>query len=121
MHGLLDSIICDAHAGFIPGRQFSNNILLAHELIKDYTRNNISPRSMVKVDLQKAYESVERLYLEQVMLELGFPNVFTKWVMSCVKLVSYAIVVNRTTAPTFDIGKRVRLCYCCRWNYCTYF
>ncbi|KAG5590669.1 hypothetical protein H5410_041183 [Solanum commersonii] len=35
---------------------------------------------------------------ELVMTELGFPNLFTQWVMTCVKTVRYAIVVNGQTS-----------------------
>ncbi|XP_070043632.1 uncharacterized protein [Nicotiana tomentosiformis] len=52
-------IICEAQAGFIPGRKIANNAILAHELVKSYTRSQISPRCMIKIDLQKAYDSVE--------------------------------------------------------------
>ncbi|XP_069143394.1 uncharacterized protein [Solanum lycopersicum] len=48
------SIICDSQAGFVPGKKIADNIVLAHELVKAYARKNISPRSMLKIDLQKA-------------------------------------------------------------------
>nr|XP_010314882.1 uncharacterized protein LOC101268668 [Solanum lycopersicum] len=50
--------------GFIPGRKIAENIILAHELVKSYTRKNISPRSMLKIDLQQAYDLVEWSFLE---------------------------------------------------------
>ena len=57
LHGVIQSIICDSQAGFIPGRKISDNVVLAHELVKAYTRKHISPRCMLKIDLQKAYDS----------------------------------------------------------------
>ena len=59
LHGVIQSIICDSQAGFIPRRKISDSILLAHEMVKAYTRKHLSPRSMLKIDLQKAYDSVE--------------------------------------------------------------
>jgi len=59
LHDVIQSVICDSQARFIPGRKISNNVLLAHELVKAYTRKNISPRNMLKIDLQKAYDLVE--------------------------------------------------------------
>ena len=64
MHDVMADIIYESQSGFIPGRKISNNIVLAHELVKSYTRKNISPRSMLKIDLQKAYDSVEWSFLE---------------------------------------------------------
>ena len=109
MHDIIHTIICDSQAGFILGRKISENILLAHELVNSYTRKNISPRSMLKIDLQKVYDSVEWPFLEQVMVGLGFPDMFTQWVMHCVKTVNYTIVVNGQTTQRFDAA---RLFYC---------
>ena len=94
MHGVIQSVLCDSQAPFIPGRKISDNIVLAHELVKAYTRKHISPRCMLKIDLQKAYDSMEWTFLEQIMYGLGFPERFVQWVMNCVKTVNYSIVVN---------------------------
>ena len=51
---MIQSIICDSQAGFVPGKKIADNIVLAHELVKAYARKNISSRSMLKIDLQKA-------------------------------------------------------------------
>nr|XP_009782986.1 PREDICTED: uncharacterized protein LOC104231653 [Nicotiana sylvestris]XP_016484533.1 PREDICTED: uncharacterized protein LOC107805067 [Nicotiana tabacum] len=64
MQKILGGIVCDAQAGFVPGRRIGDNIILAHELVKGYTRKHITPRCMIKIDLQKAYDSVEWSYLE---------------------------------------------------------
>lgn len=104
----MHTIICDSQARFIPGRKIADNIIFTHELVKTYTRKNVSPRSMLKINLQKTYDSAEWTYLEQVMTELGFPNLFTQWVMTCVKTVSYAIIVNGQTSQVFPASKGLR-------------
>ncbi|XP_070014627.1 uncharacterized protein LOC142174643 [Nicotiana tabacum] len=50
---VIASIISDTQAGFILGRNVADNVLLAHELVKAYSRKNISPRCLIKVDIQK--------------------------------------------------------------------
>lgn len=47
---VITEVVDSAQSGFIPGRQISENILMASELIKGYTRAHISPRCMVKMD-----------------------------------------------------------------------
>ena len=108
LYGVIHSVISESQAGFIPGRKIGDNIILAHELVKAYARKNVSPRSMLKIDLQKAYDSVEWPYLEQVMESLGFPELFTHWVMQCVKTVNYTIVVNGQNTQRFDAAKGLR-------------
>lgn len=78
---MIGTLINEAQAGFIPRRKIADNIILAHELVKAYTRKNMSHRVMIKLDLQKAYDSVEWSFMKQVMEELGFPKLFIGWVM----------------------------------------
>ena len=53
---MISSVVDLAQYGFMPGRNISDDVLLAIELIKGYTTKNISPRCMLKVDLKKAYD-----------------------------------------------------------------
>lgn len=78
MQKVMNHIISDSQAGFIPRRRIADNIILAHELVKSYNMKHISPRCMIKMDLQKAYDSVEWIYLEQVLEGLDFPKKFIK-------------------------------------------
>lgn len=64
---------------------------MATELVKGYTRASVSP---VKIYLKNAYDSIEWSFLEMMLLELGFPELFTGWVMACVQSVSYSIIIN---------------------------
>lgn len=49
---------------------------------------------MVKIDMQKAYDSPEWPFLEEVLLGLNFPGKFVKWILCCVRTISYSIVIN---------------------------
>ncbi|XP_057246787.1 uncharacterized protein LOC130589531 [Beta vulgaris subsp. vulgaris] len=89
-------VIYLAQAGFMPGRNISDNILLATELIKGYKTKYISPRCMMKVDVKKAYDSIKWPFLNMMMNELGFPSKFTGWVMAYVSSVSFSILINGT-------------------------
>ncbi|GKA68671.1 RNA-directed DNA polymerase, eukaryota, reverse transcriptase zinc-binding domain protein [Tanacetum coccineum] len=57
--GCLDSLVDKNQSAFIPSRQISDNILLSQELLKGYHRNRGYARCAFKVDIQKAYDSVE--------------------------------------------------------------
>ncbi|XP_021745407.1 uncharacterized protein LOC110711338 [Chenopodium quinoa] len=96
---VIGEVIDDAQAGFIHGKHIGDNILLATELIKGYDHKFISPRCMVKVDLKKAYDSVEWGFLITVMQELGFPQRFVDWIKNCLTSVSYSILINGFPAP----------------------
>lgn len=105
---VLDVIICDSQSAFVQGRLIFDNIILSHELVKGYNRKHISPRCMVKVDIQKAYDSVEWPFIKQMLDELGFPYQFTKWIMICLTSVTYTINVNGELVEPFQARRGIR-------------
>ena len=63
---VIQEVIKPSQAGFIPRRFIADNILLATELIRGYSRTHVSPRCVIKVDIKKAYDSVEWPFLEDM-------------------------------------------------------
>ncbi|XP_075076044.1 uncharacterized protein LOC142162893 [Nicotiana tabacum] len=55
----MPDLIGNCQIAFVPGRMITDNIIMSHELVKGYGRKNISPRCMLKIDMQKVYDSVE--------------------------------------------------------------
>lgn len=92
----------------VPSKVISDNIVLSHELVKGYNRMNVSPRCMLKIDIQKAYDSVEWAYMDQILISFHSPDHFVKWIMCCLKIVSYSILTNGTPTAPFDAKKGLR-------------
>lgn len=63
---------------------------------------------MIKINLHKAYDYIKWIFLEHVILELGFPVWFVGWIMKCVKVVNYTIMINGESIPPFDAAKGMR-------------
>lgn len=81
MMGVLNGIVSKAQSTFIPDRNISDNILTCHELVKAYSRKQISPTCMLKIDIQKPYDSLSWSFIHQVLQGLGFLEQFVQWVM----------------------------------------
>lgn len=89
---VLDSIIDLAQSAFVEGRNISDNVHLAEGLLRQYERKITTPKCCLKVDLRKAYDSVDWGFLNDMLLGLGFPPLFTEWVMKCVSTTSYSLL-----------------------------
>ncbi|KAL0326638.1 UNVERIFIED_CONTAM: hypothetical protein Sangu_1741800 [Sesamum angustifolium] len=63
----LEHLTDRCQAAFVGGRSITDNIFLAQEMVRQYTRKRISPRCTINVDLRKAFDSVSWTFLSQVL------------------------------------------------------
>lgn len=75
---VLGKIIDKAQSAFVEGRSISDNIHLAEALLRHYQRARTPPKCLLKVDLRKAFDSVDWIFLFDLLTELNSPhNLFT--------------------------------------------
>ena len=48
----------------------------------------------LKMDMSKAYDRVEWLFLKKILLKMGFQALWVALIMECISAVSYSILVN---------------------------
>jgi hypothetical protein len=92
---VLSSVINLSQAAFVPGQHIHDHILLAYELIRGYSMKGGTPKCMLQLDLQKAYDTVDWYALQHILTEIGFPGQFTRWIMLAVTTVSYKFNVQK--------------------------
>ena len=66
-------------SGFLKGRNIGNNVRLLLDLIDYADCNNISG-AIVLLDIEKAFDSVHRDFLLEVLKRFNFGENFIKWV-----------------------------------------
>ncbi|KAL2237568.1 UNVERIFIED_CONTAM: hypothetical protein Sindi_0948500 [Sesamum indicum] len=91
---ILDKLISPCQAAFVPGRSIGDNIMMAQELFTRYNQARLPPRCALKVDIRKAYDTVEWDFMIAVMELFGFPSTFLKWIEACVTTPSFSVVLN---------------------------
>ncbi|GJY25759.1 putative RNA-directed DNA polymerase [Tanacetum coccineum] len=101
----LKSIVSPNQSAFVPGRSITDNILLTQELMHNYHLDRGPPRCAFKVDIQKAYDTVDWNFLRMTLHGFGFHETMVSWIMECVSSTSYSICINGSLHGFFK-GKR---------------
>nr|XP_043629989.1 uncharacterized protein LOC122601290 [Erigeron canadensis] len=101
----LSGLVSINQSAFIPGRTISDNILLTQDIMHNYHLNRGPPRCAFKVDIQKAYDTVDWGFLNNILIAFGFPQRMIDWIMLCVSSASYSLSINGFVHGYFR-GKR---------------
>ena len=93
---LLNSIISEAQSAFIANRLITDNMLIAFESLHHMktTCTGKTGFMALKLDMSKAYDRVEWIFLEKILLRMGFREDWVALIMECITTVSYSILVN---------------------------
>nr|GEX58808.1 hypothetical protein [Tanacetum cinerariifolium] len=101
----IKEVVSENQSAFIPGRRISDNILLTQELMHNYHLDHGQPRCVFKVDIQKAYDTVDWRFLGFILKRFGFHPTMVKWIMACVTSSSFSFCINGYNHGYFK-GKR---------------
>jgi len=105
---LLPRIISECQSAFVQGRLLMENILLATELVKDYQKESVSPRCVMKIDISKAFDSVQWCFVLKSLEAIGFPERYIHWIKLCISTPSFSVQVNGELAGYFQSKRGLR-------------
>ncbi|XP_048234330.1 uncharacterized protein LOC125370918 [Ricinus communis] len=90
---VLPNLISENQSAFVENRLIRDNIMISFEIMHFLSRKKQGKEGLValKLNMSKAYDRVEWLFLEKVMLSLGFCEQFVQLVMACVRGVRYFV------------------------------
>ena len=93
---ILSHVIDDSQSVFLSSRLVTANVLMAFETLH-YLKRKIQGKlgfMALNLDMSKAYDRVEKIFLVKVMEHLGFPNKLVSLISSCMSTVSYSVLLN---------------------------
>lgn len=107
---ILPVLISEEQSAFVPGRNITDNVLVAFELIhymKRKTNGEVGDVAL-KLDISKAYDRVSWNYLRHRMKVMGFSRRWINWMMLCVSSVSYSILFQGSTIDPINPSRGLR-------------
>jgi len=92
--------------GFLKDHQIMEAIRLEREGIHSIKTKNLKAL-ILKMDLVKSYDKVNRNFMRLIMLQIRLPPEVTNWIMGCVSIVCYYVLVNGKSTSFFKGGRGI--------------
>lgn len=104
---VLPNIISENQTAFVKGIQILDGILIENELV-DKAKKKGKKTMLFKVDFEKAFDSVNWNYLQEMMQFMGFCCKWRKWIEECLQSASISVLVNGSSTREFRVGRGLR-------------
>lgn len=102
LHTVIGKLISDNQSAFIRGRLLTDNTLLAYEVFHHMKTHKRKTQLMTtKIDMSKAYDRVEWIFLFAVMRKMGFSPKWIEWVNSYLSSTSFQVLLNGSPGKSF--------------------
>uniref|UniRef100_A0A803Q963 Reverse transcriptase domain-containing protein n=1 Tax=Cannabis sativa TaxID=3483 RepID=A0A803Q963_CANSA len=108
LRGILPDLIAANQGGFTHGRFIAHKVLVCQDLVRLYRRKNCKPSCMIKINLRKAYDTIEWGFIEEMMKALGFPSKFIALILECICTPKFSLLLNGSMCGFFNTKRGLR-------------
>jgi len=107
MKNVLPSIIDESQSAFIKERGILDSVIMANEAVEDLRRNGRSGLCL-KVDFEKAYDSVRWDFLYDMLQRMSFHSKWISWIRGCMESATVSVLVNGSPMEEFKPFRGLR-------------
>ncbi|RVX07360.1 Transposon TX1 uncharacterized 149 kDa protein [Vitis vinifera] len=104
---VIGKVVSIAQNAFEKGRQILDASLIANEVIDSWQKRK-EKGLICKLDIEKAYDSINWKFLMKVLQKMGFGPKWMGWMWSCVSSAKFSILVNGVPAGFFPSTRGLR-------------
>uniref|UniRef100_A0A453IMH0 Reverse transcriptase domain-containing protein n=1 Tax=Aegilops tauschii subsp. strangulata TaxID=200361 RepID=A0A453IMH0_AEGTS len=104
---ILPTLVSNCQSAFTQKRSIHDNFMHVQNLIKDLHRRNI-PGLFLKLDISKAFDSVNWVFLLEVLQRLGFGQRWRDWICLSLSTSSSRVLLNGNPGMNFWHAKGLR-------------
>ncbi|XP_049414633.1 uncharacterized protein LOC125877356 [Solanum stenotomum] len=108
LEGILPKLISPNQSGFVKGRNITKNVLLAQEVISEIRKRGKPANVVIKLDMAKTYDRVDRRFLISVLEKMGFDNRMLDMIWRLVANNWYSVLVNGQAHGFFHSTRGVK-------------
>ena len=101
-------MVSETQGAFVAGRSILHKVLLCQDIVSMYRGSQEQKSCLMKVDIQKAYDTVCWEFLEEIMKALKFPTKFIHLVMVCVTNPTFSLLINGVPTGFFKSKRGLR-------------
>jgi len=107
--GSITSNIISVHQkGFIPGRHIHDCIMTASEAVNLLSKKTHGGNLALKIDIKKAFDTINWKFLIQVLHCFGFNDLFCQWILNILHSAKLSININGKAVGFFSCSRGVR-------------
>ncbi|GKB97469.1 cysteine-rich receptor-like protein kinase [Tanacetum coccineum] len=104
---VIHKLIRKNQTAFISGRQILDGIMVANEIV-NYAKKEGINLLLLKVDFEKAFDSINWIFLLGVMKQMSFGAKWCSWIYACLSSASVSILVNGSPTTEFKMEHGIR-------------
>ncbi|KAK0595713.1 hypothetical protein LWI29_009285 [Acer saccharum] len=105
---VINSVIGESQMAFVKNRQILDSVVITDEIIHEWRKRKEGGGLMVKLDFEKAYDTLDHSFLNDLLEKMGFGVKWRRWIECCVSTPRLSVLVNGKPTSEFGLEKGLR-------------